>query len=153
MGRNVLVAGVGMVPFGKPGKSDDYVTMGSTALRAALIDAGVTMERVDQTFAGYVYGDSTAGQRVVYEVGMTGGPVLNVNNNCASGSSALYLARQAVASGAAWHRGGESHVPPVGRRSGGGAGCLARQGCSNSMRPKEASHRPDGACLVCGRIL
>ena len=101
MGRSVLVAGVGMVPFGKPGKSDDYVTMGSAALRSALRDAGVTIETIDQTFAGYVYGDSTAGQRVVYEVGMTGGPLLNVNNNCASGSSALYLARQAVESGAA----------------------------------------------------
>jgi acetyl-CoA acetyltransferase len=47
-----------------------------------------------------VYGDSTCGQRVVYRFGMTRVPVLNVNNNCASGSSALWLARQAVASGA-----------------------------------------------------
>jgi acetyl-CoA acetyltransferase len=50
---------------------------------------------------GYVYGDSTAGQRALYEVGMTRIPVVNVNNNCATGSTALYLARQAVASGAA----------------------------------------------------
>jgi acetyl-CoA acetyltransferase len=50
---------------------------------------------------GYVYGDSTAGQRALYEVGMTGIPIVNVNNNCSTGSTALYLARQAVASGAA----------------------------------------------------
>lgn len=101
MARKVLVAGVGMVPFAKPGKSADYVTMGSSAVRAALTDARLDLSGVDQSFAGYVYGDSTAGQRVIYEVAMTGAPVFNVNNNCASGSSALYLARQAVQSGAA----------------------------------------------------
>lgn len=101
MGRKVLIAGVGMVPFSKPSQSDDYVAMGTRALRAALQDAGITIDQVQQTAAGYVYGDSAAGQRVVYEVGMPGSPVLNVNNNCASGSSAFYLARQAVETGAA----------------------------------------------------
>ncbi|MDN5939892.1 MAG: lipid-transfer protein, partial [Salinisphaera sp.] len=50
-------------------------------------------------YAGYVYGDSTSGQAALYRAGMTGIPVVNVNNNCSSGSSALFLARQAVASG------------------------------------------------------
>ena len=56
---------------------------------------------MQQAYVGYVYGDSTAGQRALYEVGMTGIPVVNVNNNCSTGSTALFLARQAVASGAA----------------------------------------------------
>ena len=51
---------------------------------------------VEQAFAGYVYGDSTCGQRAVYEVGLTGIPVINVNNNCATGSTALFMARQFV---------------------------------------------------------
>jgi acetyl-CoA acetyltransferase len=49
---------------------------------------------------GYVYGDSTCGQAALYEVGMTGIPIVNVNNNCSTGSTALFLARQAVESGA-----------------------------------------------------
>ncbi len=55
---------------------------------------------MQQAYAGYVYGDSTAGQKALYDVGMTGIPIINVNNNCATGSTALFLARQAVASGA-----------------------------------------------------
>ena len=56
---------------------------------------------MQQAYVGYVYGDSTSGQRALYEVGMTGIPVVNVNNNCSTGSTALFLARQAVESGAA----------------------------------------------------
>jgi acetyl-CoA acetyltransferase len=74
--------------------------MASKAVRAALADAGMDYSDVQQAYAGYVYGDSTCGQRGLYEVGMTGIPVVNVNNNCSTGSSALFLARQAVASGA-----------------------------------------------------
>jgi sterol carrier protein 2 len=95
------IAGVGMVPFSKPSAGERYEDMAGTAVRAALADAGVELADVQQAYASYVYGDSTAGQAVLYGVGMTGIPVVNVNNNCASGSSALWLARQAVASGAA----------------------------------------------------
>lgn len=100
MSSRVLVAGVGMVPFTKPSAGAKYDDMGAAAAEAALDDAGLAYDQVGQVYAGYVYGDSTAGQRVVYQLGMTRVPVLNVNNNCASGSSALWLARQAVASGA-----------------------------------------------------
>ena len=96
----VVVGGVGMVPFAKPGKSAPYPVMASGAVREALADAGVPYSAVEQVYAGYVYGDSCAGQRALYEVGLTGVPIVNVNNNCATGSTALYLARQAVASGA-----------------------------------------------------
>lgn len=96
----VVIAGVGMVPFSKPGKSATYDVMGAQAVRLALVDAGIEYALVQQAYAGYVYGDSTCGQRALYHVGMSGIPVVNVNNNCASGSSALFLARQAVESGA-----------------------------------------------------
>lgn len=98
---NVCISGVGMMPFTKAGKSETYERMGSTAALAALKDAGLGYADVQQAFVGYVYGDSTSGQNALYEIGMTGIPVINVNNNCSTGSSALWLARQAVASGAA----------------------------------------------------
>jgi acetyl-CoA acetyltransferase len=97
--KNVKVAGVGMNPFTKPGQSDDYPIMGETAARIAIEDAGIKYSDIGQAYVGYVYGDSTAGQAAVYGLGMTGIPVINVNNNCATGSSALFLARQAVESG------------------------------------------------------
>lgn len=100
MTRDVHVVGVGMIPFTKPGANEPYPKMGSEATRAALKDAGIGYELVQQAYVGYVYGDSTAGQRALYEVGMSGIPVVNVNNNCSTGSTALFLARQAVASGA-----------------------------------------------------
>jgi acetyl-CoA acetyltransferase len=101
MGRKVNVIGVGMVKFAKPGASEDYNVMAGKAIRTALEDAKVDYKDVEQAFAGYVYGDSTCGQRSVYEVGLTGIPVFNVNNNCSTGSSALYLGRQAIEGGLA----------------------------------------------------
>ena len=95
----IYVAGVGMVPFKKPGTSEAYDVMGAQAVQQALDDAGLAYTDVQQAYAGYVYGDSTCGQKALYRVSMTGIPVINVNNNCATGSSALYLARQAVQSG------------------------------------------------------
>ncbi|KAA6128601.1 lipid-transfer protein [Cupriavidus cauae] len=100
MTRKVHVAGVGMIPFSKPGKSEPYMVMGEQAARLALDDAGVPYDAVQQAYVSYVYGDSTAGQAAIYRVGLTGIPVFNLNNNCSSGSSALFLARQAVQSGA-----------------------------------------------------
>ncbi|WP_084651452.1 lipid-transfer protein [Ottowia thiooxydans] len=97
----VCVAGVGMIPFAKPGNSEPYHRMGEAAARAALQDAGLAYDAIQQAYVGYVYGDSTSGQKALYGLGMTGVPVFNVNNNCATGSTALFLARQAIASGAA----------------------------------------------------
>jgi acetyl-CoA acetyltransferase len=99
MQRPVHVVGVGMIPFTKPGASEPYTVMGARAAKLALDDAGVDYRHVQQAYVGYVYGDSTAGQAAVYGVGLSGIPVFNVNNNCSTGSSALFLARQAVESG------------------------------------------------------
>ncbi len=101
MGRKVNVLGVGMVKFGKPGASDDYNVMASGAIKGAIADSGVKFDEIEQAYAGYVYGDSTCGQRAVYEVGLSGIPVFNVNNNCSTGSSALFLGRQAIEGGLA----------------------------------------------------
>lgn len=99
--KRVYVSGVGMIPFAKPGASSPYHEMGAQAARAALEDAGLAYDLVEQAYAGYVYGDSTSGQKALYAVGMSGIPIVNVNNNCSTGSTALFLGRQAIASGAA----------------------------------------------------
>lgn len=98
---NVYVIGVGMTKFEKPGKRDDfdYPQMAKEAVTKALQDARVPYSSVQTACVGYVYGDSTCGQRAIYEVGLTGCPIYNVNNNCSTGSSALYLAKQIIESG------------------------------------------------------
>ena len=100
MAVKTVVAGVGMIPFRKPGDHPPYFEMGAEAARLALADAGIGYADVQQAYVGYVYGDSTSGQRALYEVGLTGIPIVNVNNNCSTGSTALWLARQAIESGA-----------------------------------------------------
>lgn len=97
---DVVVAGVGMIPFVTPRNTQPYPKMGAEAAQRALSDAGVDYDLIEQAFVGYVYGDSTSGQAALYGVGLTGIPIINVNNNCSTGSSALFLARQAVAAGA-----------------------------------------------------
>ncbi len=102
MGGKAYVIGVGMTKFEKPGSRDwDYPDMAREAGTNALVDAGIDYSQVQQAYVGYVYGESTSGQRAVYELGMTGIPVVNVNNNCSTGSTALFLATQAVKSGQA----------------------------------------------------
>ncbi len=101
MRKRVLVAGVGMIPFTTPRNSAPYDVMGETAARKALADAGIDYAKVQQGYVGYVYGDSTSGQAALYGLGQSGIPIVNVNNNCSTGSSALFLARQAIETGAA----------------------------------------------------
>ncbi len=96
--RKVCVLGVGMTQFYKPGQMD-YTTLAKDAGEQALADAGIGYDAIDQAFCGYVYGESTAGQRAVYPLGLTGVPITNVNNNCSTGSTALMLGYQAVGGG------------------------------------------------------
>lgn len=96
--REVWVAGVGMTPFGRhEGKT--VVDLGTEAVRTALADAGVDYAAIEIAFCGHVGQGSTAGQRILYQVGTTGVPIFNVENACASGTSALRSAVMAVASG------------------------------------------------------
>ncbi|KHO21578.1 lipid-transfer protein [Mycolicibacterium setense] len=108
MPNKVYVIGVGMTKFEKPGQrvnddgsAWDYPDMARESGSKALADAGIDYREVQEAYVGYVYGESTSGQRAVYELGMTGIPVVNVNNNCSTGSTALYLATRAVRSGMA----------------------------------------------------
>lgn len=95
-----IVAGVGMVQFAKPGAQEPFRVMASKAIKDAVADAGISPDLIEQAYASYIYGDSTCGQHALYDAFQTGIPVVNVNNNCSSGSTALFLARQAVQFGA-----------------------------------------------------
>ncbi len=100
MSRKVYVIGVGMTNFEKPGARDwDYPDMAKEAGEQALKDAGVDYDEIEQVFAGYVYGESTSGQAAAYGLGLTGVPIYNVNNNCSTGSTALFMAKQLVEGG------------------------------------------------------
>jgi sterol carrier protein 2 len=102
MGRKVFVVGVGMTKFEKPGsKAWDYPDMAKEAGEKALADAGISYDKIEQAAVGYCYGDSTCGERAVYQLGLTGIPIYNVNNNCSTGSTALFMAKQFVEGGLA----------------------------------------------------
>lgn len=102
MTRDVYVVGVGMTKFEKPGSRDwDYPDMVREAGTKALEDAAIGYEEIEQVAVGYVYGPSTSGQRAVYELGLTGVPMVNMNNNCSTGSTALMYSRQMIAGGLA----------------------------------------------------
>eukprot|EP00736_Rhodelphis_marinus_P011600 Rmarinus@m.27521 len=93
--RRLFVVGVGMTKFTKPKSVSniDYYDMSKEAIDRALADSGLSFKRLQSAVAGYCYGDPTSGQRGIYESGMTGIPVINVNNNCSTASTALYTAR------------------------------------------------------------
>jgi acetyl-CoA acetyltransferase len=97
--EKVYVIGVGMTKFTTPKAGIPYTVMGTEAVRDALKDAGIDYSEIKQAYTGWVYADSCAGEKVLYDIGMTGIPIFNVNNNCSTGSNALFLARQAVAYG------------------------------------------------------
>jgi len=101
--NRVFVVGVGMTKFEKPGRREnwDYPDMAYEAGKKALADSGVNYNEIKQVVVGYVYGDSTCGQRAAYKLGLTGVPIYNVNNNCSTGSTALYLGKQLVEGGIA----------------------------------------------------
>jgi sterol carrier protein 2 len=97
MGRKVFVVGVGMTKFEKPGSKEwDYPDMAREAGTRALEDAGIAFDQIEQAAVGYCYGDSTAGERAFYELGHSGIPIYNVNNNCSTGSTALFMAKQFI---------------------------------------------------------
>ncbi|MET7615450.1 lipid-transfer protein [Streptomyces sp. NPDC005408] len=94
------IVGVGTTKFEKPETRDwQYWDMAKEAGTQALADAGILYDLVEQVPVGYCFQASTAGQRAAYELGLTGVPVYNVNNNCATGSTALMMARQFVEGG------------------------------------------------------
>ncbi|KAI8962082.1 thiolase-like protein [Daldinia sp. FL1419] len=97
----VYVLGVGMTKFIKPRGKVDYTELGFEAGVKAMLDAQINYDDVEQGIACYCYGDSTCGQRVFYQFGMTQIPIVNVNNNCSTGSTGLFMARNTIAYGGA----------------------------------------------------
>src|SRR6266404_766149 len=95
--REVCVIGVGMTKFERCER--DFTELVHEAVGDALKMSGVAPERLEQAFAGYVNGMSTQGQRALYMMGIGGLPVYNVHNYCSTGSTALHLGYQAIASG------------------------------------------------------
>eukprot|EP00743_Colponemidia_sp_Colp-15_P006733 GILK01007260.1.p1 GENE.GILK01007260.1~~GILK01007260.1.p1 ORF type:complete len:470 (-),score=70.18 GILK01007260.1:124-1494(-) len=98
--QKVFVLGVGVSPFKKPSKTNDYPEMAQNAGQRALQDARIQFSEVQAAIVGYCYGEATSGQRAVYGLGVSGIPILNVNNNCSTGSTALFTAKKMVESGA-----------------------------------------------------
>src|SRR3954468_11561910 len=96
--RGVQVAGVGMHPFGR---FDGLTTtdMGVTAVRAALAEAGIGPGGFQAAFCGTAYAGVAAGHKVLGAMGMTGGPIVDVEAGCASGGAALMLAAGAIRAG------------------------------------------------------
>jgi acetyl-CoA acyltransferase len=93
-GNRVFVIGVGMTKFERCER--DARELGQEAARVALKDADIEYDKIEQGFCGYINGMSTLGQQTLYGIGMTGIPVYNVNNNCSTGSTALYMAYNAI---------------------------------------------------------
>ena len=138
MSRKVYVIGVGMTKFEKPGsKAWDYPDMAKEAGTKALEDAGIPYSEVEQAVVGYVYGESTCGQRAVYQLGLTGIPVYNVNNNCSTGSTALFMGKQLV-------EGGISRLRARARLREDGEG-LARRHVHRPHQPDGPARERDGA--------
>ncbi|KAH9921420.1 thiolase-like protein [Fomitopsis serialis] len=97
--RRSFIIGAGCTAFIKPRGARTTEDMGLEAATKALLDAGITYDAVETAFVGFCYGDSTSGQRALYNLGMTGIPITNVNNNCSTGSTALFQANNMVAFG------------------------------------------------------
>ncbi|KAK2462114.1 hypothetical protein APHAL10511_006577 [Amanita phalloides] len=100
-GRRTFLIGGGCTAFTKPKGQRSTEDMGLEAATKALLDAGITYDAIEAALVGYCYGDSTSGQRALYNLGLTNIPIINVNNNCSTGSTALYLANSMVKGGQA----------------------------------------------------
>jgi acetyl-CoA acyltransferase len=101
-GRRVFVVGVGMTRFCKPQKKfdpkePDYPDFAKVAVQRALEDACISYKDIESATVGSL--DSPKGQRCLYDLGMTGIPIHNVANACATGSNALFLMRNLIAGG------------------------------------------------------
>jgi len=101
MSTKVYVVGVGITQFLKPRGKVSYTELALQAAVKALIDSNLNYDDIEEAYCGYIYGDSTCGQRVLYQLGMTQIPIVNVNNNCSTGSTALFMGRNSIRGGAA----------------------------------------------------
>ena len=94
-----VIAGAHTVPFVK--NSDDMVALGTCAVHGLLASTGIERGAVDAVVSASGNGGTLLGQRILTRLSMTGIPVFNVENACASGASAAHLAISMVRSGQA----------------------------------------------------
>lgn len=94
--KDVAVAGIGLVRW-KRYLDQEIYDFGSEAILNALKDAGMEWKEIQAAFCGSVYQGTGSGHQVIKEIGMTGIPIVNVENACSSGASAFRLAYQSVA--------------------------------------------------------
>lgn len=97
--REVLVAGAGLHPFGRfPGTST--AAMVEVAVQSALDDAGLGFDAVQAVYYAHVhYQGMSPGEQMLAPFGLTGIPFVNVENACSSGTTAIWLAHWAIATG------------------------------------------------------
>jgi acetyl-CoA acetyltransferase len=96
--RDVYILGVGLHPFGRFGDKD-VIEIGRQCVVNALADAGIKWNQVEAAYCGNVFAGPMAGNKVLARVGLTGIPIMNVENACASGGSALRAAYESIAGG------------------------------------------------------
>jgi acetyl-CoA acetyltransferase len=96
--RPVYVVGTGLHPFGRfPDRS--LTTIGVDAVRSALADAGIGRGGFQAAYCGCVYGGVASGHKVLTALGLSGGPIVNVEAGCASGGAALAIGAADIATG------------------------------------------------------
>lgn len=98
--KRVWIRGVGMTRFVRR-SALGFAGMGQEAVRTAMSNGGVDAASVDEVICGTGYGGPLAGQRIVGPLGFSGCRVVNVENACSSGVTALALGWEAVRSGRA----------------------------------------------------
>ncbi|WP_460163693.1 thiolase family protein [Pseudomonas sp. S2_F03] len=101
MSEKVLIAGAGMVPFLPLGGSDSHAALAGQAIRAALADARIDYDLVDQVFTSCVYGETGIAEQMLSQIGYLGVPIFSLGDGCASASSAFQLARNSLLCGQA----------------------------------------------------
>ena len=98
-GLKVMVAGVGLHPFGRFGNKD-LATLAREAVLEALKDSGVPWKSIPVAYFGHVYYHGmSVGETALAPLGLTGVPIINVENACSSGSTAFWQAYWGISSG------------------------------------------------------
>lgn len=100
MSRRVFVAGTGLRRFGRY-PDVPTMTFAWPVVRDALIESGLPRDRIDVAYASSVRGGSMMGQRVLGQVGLTGLPIINVEDACSSSAVGVQEAAARIASGQA----------------------------------------------------
>ncbi|MGE8064185.1 thiolase family protein [Pseudomonas sp. NPDC089569] len=97
MNKPVYISGVDMTPFGRHAASMQDLTQ--SAVLGAVADAGLELGSVQAFYAANVFGGMVLGQVLLRDLGLSGLPIYNVENACASGATGVHLACHALQAG------------------------------------------------------